>query len=145
MPTGKKEHEHWQWLSRYIRLKYTQDGYCYCVTCGRRMTPKGAQTGHLYPKGRRMKYRGIEFEESNLAPQCGHCNLCMQDTELIERFERDRIKRYGPDVLDKLKVMGRQPIDKYGLPFKTEALKKAVAELLIEKGIQKWWKEKKND
>lgn len=75
-------------------------GQCACVTCGRvvRWNGRDIQTGHFLAS----RCNSILFEETNVAPQCSHCNgyrggmpqeyrLWMRMTrgpEAIERLER---------------------------------------------------------
>lgn len=61
----------WQWFSKYIRLKYSKDGMCTCITCGVVRPIKEMQAGH----GIGGRGAGILFEEKVVRPQCPTCNL----------------------------------------------------------------------
>lgn len=84
-------------------------GHCVCVTCGRRQRwdsgIKGMHTGHFLASRR----NSILFEETNVAPQCAHCNYyrdgAPQEFRLWMRMVR------GPEVierLERLKTESRQ-------------------------------------
>ena len=111
LKTAKKKA--WEACSKYIRLKYSRDGKCTCVTCGVTRPIKEMQAGHAM--GGRTS--GILFEEKLIHPQCKHCNiflggnygeyaLFMIDTYGRKEFERLRalkhttIKRSELDYLD---------------------------------------------
>ena len=64
----------WDWFSKYIRLKYSDDdGYCKCITCDTVSfwDGEGMQAGHGIAKG---NGNGIYFLEEVVRPQCGYCN-----------------------------------------------------------------------
>lgn len=58
-------------FSEYIRRRDSDpDGYCYCVTCRRRMHWKEAHAGHFQSRAK----LSTRFHERNLAAQCCSCN-----------------------------------------------------------------------
>lgn len=63
----------WGWFSKYIRVKYSHEGYCKCVSCNREGYWKGDgfQAGHMIAKG---NGNGIYFLEEVIRPQCSQCN-----------------------------------------------------------------------
>ncbi len=82
--------------------KWRNVGQCVCVTCGKRGPWSsglgGMHTGHFLASRR----NSILFEESNVAPQCSHCNrfqggspqqfrmwmLAVRGEETVARLER---------------------------------------------------------
>ena len=61
----------WTTFSKYIRTKYSKDGYCECFTCGRSKPIKEAQAGH----GIGGRTNAILFLEEIVRPQCYGCNI----------------------------------------------------------------------
>ena len=62
----------WKQFSRYIRLKYSDKGYCKCVTCNKVKRYKDIHSGHYIPQGSSPE---LMFDERNVHPQCTTCNL----------------------------------------------------------------------
>jgi hypothetical protein len=64
----------WAAFARYIRAKYAdKDGYCTCVTCGKRYHYKDGRhinAGHFVPS----RCNSILFDEDVVRPQCAYCN-----------------------------------------------------------------------
>lgn len=84
LKTAKKKA--WDAFSKYIRLKYSENGYCKCITCGKRMHWKDAQAGHGIPG----RTNGILFLEEIVRPQCIGCNT----------FQGGRLDVYIPYLID---------------------------------------------
>jgi hypothetical protein len=59
------------WFSKYIRLKYSKDGFGHCFTCGKKAEWKELQAGHFQS---RAKY-STRWDEDNVRPQCAGCNI----------------------------------------------------------------------
>ena len=62
-----------QVFSLYVRNKYAKNGFCECITCGRKYPIKQIQCGHFMSR----KNYSTRWELENVAPQCFGCN-CMQ-------------------------------------------------------------------
>lgn len=60
----------WKEFSKYIRTKYSKNGYCKCVTCGKIAPIKEMQAGH-FVSGRT---NSVLFDEDLVRPQCFGCN-----------------------------------------------------------------------
>lgn len=61
----------WNACSKYIRLKYSINGNCTCVTCGVTKPWEKMQAGH-YVDGRNNT---VLFMEEIIHPQCFSCNM----------------------------------------------------------------------
>ena len=68
-----------QVFSLYVRNKYAKDGFCECITCGRKYPIKQIQCGHFMSR----KNYSTRWELENVAPQCFGCN-CMQQGKSYE-------------------------------------------------------------
>ena len=93
----------WKLFSQYIRLKYSKDGYCTCVTCGVSKPWKELQAGHLLDG----RYESILFCEEIVFPQCYGCNVRKYGNKevyvpwFIDKFSRELydevvIKKHTP-------------------------------------------------
>lgn len=148
MPTKRTKHL-WTWMSRYIRLRDSyQSGFCICPTCNHAASPKDMEAGHCFPKGS-YKYRSLEFNEMNVAAQCGGCNNWrMRQPEYQERFERHIRERWGDKKIDDMLALALSGKDgkrsEYKINAQKDYYKQRTYELLKEKGIERWWRVKKN-
>jgi len=105
---SKLKKEAWDLLSKIIRLKYADDnGNCSCVSCGTTRHWSQLQAGHFIPKA---KGNSVYFLESNIHPQCVHCNM-FQDGNLtpytlfmIDTYGRDEVERLQNIAKEKLKI-----------------------------------------
>lgn len=57
-------------FSKYIRNKYSVNGYCYCFVCSTQMKILEAQCGHFIDRDQ-MPTR---YDEMNCHPVCRYCN-----------------------------------------------------------------------
>jgi hypothetical protein len=93
----------WTAFSRYIRLQAAnRDGNVECVTCREWFPLERIQAGHFID-GRNLS---ILFSEQCCHPQCYVCN-CIKHGNKVEYYEY-MLDRYGKDVIDKLRILGRQ-------------------------------------
>lgn len=84
------------------RLEESDDrGFCYCISCGKRMHYKNAQGGHYIPR----RHRATELEKDNIFPQCVRCNGFDEGNSI---GYRDGLKNMiGQERLDRLEDMHR--------------------------------------
>ena len=62
-------------FSQYIRLSNAdKNGYCTCVTCGKKYHWKQIQAGHFMSR----KHYSTRWLEDNVKPQCYGCNVMQQ-------------------------------------------------------------------
>lgn len=82
-----------------IRQVRRHVGQCVCVTCGRvaRWDSHDMQTGHFVASRR----NSILFEETNVAPQCSHCNGYMSGAPLAYLRWMEFV--HGREAVDRLR------------------------------------------
>ena len=72
-----------------------EDGYVYCISCGKLMHWKEAQGGHYIPRAN----RATELGHDNVWPQCQQCNGYLKGNpinyryRLVRKIGEDRVKR----------------------------------------------------
>ena len=91
----------WTLFSKMIRLENSKDGYCVCVTCGKRKPIKEIDAGHWLSR----RYLSTKFDERNVHPQCARCNRFLNSE--LEYYEYMR-KTYGEDVMDMLRCKAKR-------------------------------------
>lgn len=74
-------------FSRYVRLKYSKNGYATCYTCGKVNEIKKLQNGHYISRS----YLSTRFDEENCRVQCYGCNVMQQgkSVDFREHLVRD--------------------------------------------------------
>ena len=95
----------WDAFSRYIRLKYSDNGWCTCVTCPKKgwWTGDGFQAGH----GISGRGNGVLFLEEVVRPQCFSCNST-QNNGMYNVYVPLLIEWYGQDGYDEFMVIKNQ-------------------------------------
>ena len=78
-------------------------GECVCVTCGKVLAwdsgIKGMHTGHFLASRR----NAILFEETNVAPQCSHCNYYGSGAQ--QRFRIWMLACRGEEIVERLQQL----------------------------------------
>lgn len=120
-----------KWFSRYIRLKYSNNGACQCVTCGKWKEVKYIQNGHYISRG----VKALRYSEYNSHPQCKQCNLYREGRKDV--YARFIVQKYGQKIKDDLD--SQQSAIKLDYSVIADYYKKKTNELLKEKGEKKWW------
>lgn len=106
--------------SRLRRLQESEDGFCTCISCGRRVRWQYITIGH-YIKRRHLILR---YDNINTQPQCKFCNQEQENDKEIEiAFGRNLIVKYGMNILNILGQMKRTHI-KYSSKDYEEMIKK---------------------
>lgn len=116
--------------SQYIRLKNADsDGYCICVTSGKRIYWKEIQNGHFYSR----KYLPTRWDDTNCHPQSVADNIFLRGNYI--NYTRYMIDRYGRDYVDELerKAKSGAKISTPELREKLEYYSGKVAELSTSK------------
>ena len=92
------------WFGKWVRVRdcirmtgTLTDGIC--ITCGKPFTYSKLQCGHFVPSRR----DSLIFEEHNAAAQCYMDNVRRQGAWV--EFEMELLKRYGPDEVQRLKML----------------------------------------
>jgi len=96
----------WNTFSVYIRLKYSRDGICTCISCGKKMTAISinCHAGHFIPKSNSEYFY---FNEDNIRPQCAKCN-CHGSQDTGANFERNLRCEIGDEKVDLLILKSKQ-------------------------------------
>ena len=90
-------------FSKWRRLKEVdKDGFCVCITCGKRLYWKEIQTGHYITRN----YMATRWLEENTAPQCVGCNIFGKGRPDV--FAIRIQEKYGKDELEKLNLVKNQ-------------------------------------
>lgn len=94
----------WKVFSQYIRLRDAdKNGYCTCISCGKKMFWKKSQAGHFIP---RSLSNFLYFNEKNVNAQCYRCN-CILGGNLFE-YAIALNKRYGEGTAMELREQKRE-------------------------------------
>ena len=126
------------WFSRRVRLEETIEGYVgKCIDCGQRIDIRRADLGHYHSR----KYNATRWERSNVGLQKKRCNMLMGDPTVHEGFKSQLIFRYGSDRFERLAIQKNNymKLDRVFLQILIEQEKKMVHDLLMSKGLQRWW------
>jgi hypothetical protein len=112
-------------FSKYIRNKYSINGYCYCFVCSTKMRIAESQTGHFIDRDQ-MPTR---YDELNCHPVCSYCN-CV-DLEHRQRYEWMMRQVYPDGEVDALiaKSRGLQKFARYELVELIETYKEKLKKL----------------
>lgn len=88
----------WDIFSKVIRMRDAdENGYVKCISCEKIDHYKNMDCGHYLPKSLGLS---IYFEETNVAPQCTHCNRFRHGNQ--PKYALALIEKYGPDILGEL-------------------------------------------
>lgn len=100
-------------FSQYTRLSNSdKDGFCTCVTCGKKYHWKKIQAGHFMSR----KHYSTRWMEDNVKPQCFSCNVMQHGkqyefglylgnnlSEKIHSISKSIVKFTDDDLEDKIK------------------------------------------
>lgn len=92
----------------FIRARDFSKG---CISCGKRFTflTAGWQAGHYYTSA--SSWAAMDFDEENVNGQCAPCNM---NEGSAQGYLRGLIKRYGPDILERLE---KKKAEAHGKPW----------------------------
>ena len=90
-------------FSRYIRLKYSVNGKCQCVSCGKWKKIKEIQAGHYCSR----VYLSTRFDERNVHCQCLSCNVFKKGN--LDEYALWLIGEYGEGILEELNKKKWEP------------------------------------
>ena len=95
----------WGIFSKVIRMRNAdENGYVKCISCEKVDHYKNLDCGHYLPKSLGLS---IYFEETNVAPQCTHCNRFRHGHQ--PKYALALIEKYGPEILEELDKKQRNP------------------------------------
>src|SRR3989304_9551031 len=91
----------WNYFSKFIRDRDSEDGYFTCISCGKTKSVAGGncQAGHYYPAG---KFKSLKYDEHNVNAECEYCNYYSGD-HLIG-YRGNLIVKIGIQAFEKLEV-----------------------------------------
>ena len=129
------------WFSRYVRVKHSVNvgGDCYCkdIITGKLYAAKNIDNGHYFSRS----HMATRYDEDNCRPQNRSSNRFRGESDK-EQFRVNLIKEIGQERFDEMESRSRQTVnfcsadDLWKL---AETYKQKVKNLLIEKGVKKWW------
>ena len=90
------------WYSKYIRLKNSVNGYCICITCGKKELVKDIDCGHYVSR----IYKGTRWYEKNTFPQCKSCNRFHEGIKDV--FALKLQEKFGKGILQELQNLKNQ-------------------------------------
>ena len=98
-------------FSLMVRYSNSKNGYCQCITCGRKYPIKQIQCGHFMSR----KNYSTRWELENVAPQCYSCNVMQQGRQYefakqigekkaqkMLQLSKQIVKFSNQDLLDKI-------------------------------------------
>lgn len=106
--------------SIYVRKKFSVNGYCTCVSCGRSFAWNDLDCGHFVPKARGASVRWVE---ENMAPECRGCNR--YDGAHLIGYTLWMQDYYGQETIDWLRAEAKKTL--------SPSQKRALAEDAIER------------
>tara|TARA_Y100000401_G_C8301753_1_gene214521 strand:+ start:344 stop:754 length:411 start_codon:yes stop_codon:yes gene_type:complete len=91
-------------FSKYIRLKYSVDGYVNCFTCGVKKSWNQMQAGHFMSR----KYISTRWQEDppNVMPQCVSCNIFKSGMQYEYGKRLDAL--FGVGTADEIQIKSRE-------------------------------------
>ena len=115
----------------YARLRDTDNnGNGRCCSCGKQLTWGEGQGGHWHPKTR--GYNAACLIRENVNMQCSTCNLYRQGD--IANYTQHMISMWGPDVIEGIRAVSHQTLDK----------DKVEEQIVVLRGMCKLLAQKKN-
>lgn len=103
-------------VSKYIRLKYSKNWICTCISCEKEITIAEAHNCHRINRGNRL-YR---WDEDNLRPWCSGCNLFNKEFHL-RKFTEKQIARLW---INKVQEMSEKAREVWKRPTREELFEK---------------------
>ena len=87
----------------------------------------------------KRSHMGLRYSEMNCNLQCKHCNYVEQGNDV--KYRQFLVDKYGETKVLLLEASKRSTakLSANDIKVMTDYYKQRVKELLIEKGIEKWW------
>jgi hypothetical protein len=97
-------------MQKLSRMMASDDnGFCSCVSCGRRGHYKTMDGGHYFSR----RHTRLKLFLGNCHPQCKRCNMMMGDPIVNDAYRMYIIERYGQRRLDAMKKLTYLPPKKF--------------------------------
>lgn len=110
-------------FSKYIRQKYSKDGFGQCFTCSKRLAISDLQCGHFVSR----IYLGTRYAEDNCRPQCIGCNVFGGGKTAQFAANLERI--YGPKIISDLFRQANNIVKNFPYKEKIEEFKEKIKQL----------------
>lgn len=91
----------WKWVSRYVRLTLTKDGWGRCYTCGKPHDIMNLEAGHFISRS----VATTRYHLDNLRNQCKTCNGYQQGNAHI--FRRNLVLEIGIERVEALERLAQ--------------------------------------
>lgn len=124
------------YFSRYIRLKYSEEGKCTCYTCGDLKEIKEIDNGHFEKRG----YKATRYHEDNCRPQCKTCNGDTASNGKQKEFRKLLVMEIGEEKVLEVERLAKTTIkaDTNFYLQKSDYYREKVKEIQKEKNIKIW-------
>ncbi len=124
------------YFSRYIRLKYSKDGYCTCFTSGEILPIKEIDNGHYMKR----EHKSTRYHEDNCRPQSKTDNGDAKHNGKQVEFRVNLINEIGLEKVEAIEMLSKQSIKANHTFYKDIADKYRVKvnELQKEMGVKIW-------
>ena len=83
-------------FSKFIRYKYSGNGYVRCYTCGAIHAVTDIDNGHYLSRA----LRWTRWDERNCRPQCAKCNRYMNGQHHV--FRKNLVEEYGDEIISQM-------------------------------------------
>ncbi len=124
------------YFSRFIRLQYSENGYCTCYTCGSIKPIKEVDNGHY----QKREYKAVRYDVNNCRPQCKTCNGDTKHNGKQVEFRINLINEVGIEEVERIEAAVKKS-NKYTTSFykeKSDHYRIETNELQKELGIKYW-------
>lgn len=119
------------WFSKYVRLFYSQNGLCRCVTCGDWKDVKAMDNGHFMSR----RHLNTRWTFENCGPQDTYCNRHNQgENQKMADFLDDK---FGKGTAEKMKIKALsrgQKLTEIDIRFIADYWRESFNELVKTKG-----------
>lgn len=95
------------YFSRYIRVKFSEDGDCTCYTCGKDHPIKEVDNGHY----QKREHKATRYHENNCRPQCKTCNGDTKHNGKQDEFRVNLVNEIGEEEVSEIERLARSTIN----------------------------------
>jgi len=124
------------YFSRYVRLLYSENGHCFCYTCGVCLPIKEIQNGHYIKR----EHKSVRYNLNNCRPQCPTCNGDIKHNGKQAEFRVALVSEIGEKAVVELETIGRQPIKADSLFYRSisEKYRKLIKTEQSKQNLKIW-------
>lgn len=133
---SKEEKRLWQWFSRYIRIRDSQNGMARCITCGKIDFPQNMDCGHFVKRDR----WNVKYHEMNNNAQCPSCNRFQDGAQGMYALKID--KKWGAGTAEMLLSMGarKNKLNANDCSLLADEYREKAYKEAEKSGVDVWWK-----